>query len=139
MAAVFQLGVMGLFPLLLLLLTAKVLAGNASMPRNGSPGFGLSIYAVGDCFSLSPPFFCFISHLVSCSVLPNTFRSGLQSFEKAWSLSPTRTLLRRKNNSSHVALRLQICGEKSGQKKSQMRTLELDFIYFKYVCPAAFI
>ena len=29
-----QLGIMGLFPLLLLLLTAKVLAGNALMPRN---------------------------------------------------------------------------------------------------------
>lgn len=42
MAAVFQLGIMGLFPLLLLLLTAKVLAGKALMPRSvrqlsGSP------------------------------------------------------------------------------------------------------
>lgn len=69
-------------------------------------------------FHFLPLLFCFISHLVSCSVFPNTFINGLQCLKKEWSLSPTRILLRRKNNSSHVALRFQICGEKSEKKIS---------------------
>lgn len=56
MAAVFQLGIMGLFPLLLLLLTAKVLAGNALMPRNVRQASGSRSSWWVTVFPLSPVF-----------------------------------------------------------------------------------
>lgn len=109
----FPAGNNGLVPLIIVIINRKSSGWKRSHAQKCSPGFGLSIFVVADSFSLStvfqPP--CFISHLLSCSLFRDSFLNATPCFKK-WSLSPTRILLRRKNNSSHVVLRFQICRQR---------------------------
>lgn len=60
----FPAGNNGLVPLIIVIINRKSSGWKRAHAQKCSPGFGLSIFVVGDCFSLSP---VFLSHLWSCS------------------------------------------------------------------------
>lgn len=69
----FPAGNNGLVPLIIVIINRKSSGWKRTHAQKCSPGFGLSLFVVGDCFSLSPvfppaPHPRFISHLLSCSV-----------------------------------------------------------------------
>lgn len=78
----FPAGNNGLVPLIIVIINRKSSGWKRSHAQKCSPGFGLSIFVVGDCFSLStvlPP--RFISHLLSCSLFRDSFLNATPCFK----------------------------------------------------------